>query len=155
MHIKAIGSDIIQFPYRMDDLKKSNPNTSFPRGYDTNEALLASFGVYLVVDADRPAFDENTHVLGRSSEPVLVDGVWTWGWDIIPLSEEAMLASRKTEEDFLRGERNRFLRESDWRALTDHPVSAEWAAYRQDLRDITDQPGWPDDVVWPVEPGTI
>ena len=29
---------------------------------------------------------------------------------------------------------------------------AEWAAYRQALRDITDQSGFPTDITWPTKP---
>jgi len=29
---------------------------------------------------------------------------------------------------------------------------AEWAAYRQALRDITDQAGFPTDITWPTKP---
>lgn len=53
--------------------------------------------------------------------------------------------------------RNALLAESDWTQLPDVPISAEqkaaWAAYRQQLRDITDQPGFPDNIVWPANPG--
>lgn len=53
--------------------------------------------------------------------------------------------------------RNALLADSDWTQLPDVPLSAEdkaaWAAYRQQLRDITDQPGFPNEIVWPVQPG--
>ena len=49
------------------------------------------------------------------------------------------------------------LRASDWTQGADSPLSATikaaWATYRQSLRDITAQPGWPLDVVWPEPPG--
>lgn len=32
------------------------------------------------------------------------------------------------------------------------PIPEEWAKYQQDLADITSQPGFPRDVVWPVPP---
>ena len=36
--------------------------------------------------------------------------------------------------------------------LTDVVMSSEMATYRQALRDITDQVGFPNTVVWPVKP---
>ena len=52
--------------------------------------------------------------------------------------------------------RNRLLYESDWTQLPNGPLSSElqtaWATYRQALRDITAQPGFPTDVVWPTSP---
>ncbi len=53
--------------------------------------------------------------------------------------------------------RNTLLAESDWTQLPDVPLTAEqrteWATYRQALRDITEQPGFPDSINWPVKPG--
>ena len=44
---------------------------------------------------------------------------------------------------------------TDWTALPDVPLSEErrqqWQAYRQALRDVTDQPD-PVNIVWPVPP---
>lgn len=59
----------------------------------------------------------------------------------------------------LRAERDRRLRECDWVMLPDAPTPAgttleHWEVYRQALRDITEQPGAPFDVEWPIPPGT-
>lgn len=50
--------------------------------------------------------------------------------------------------------RARLLSASDWTQLPDVPLTtkAAWATYRQALRDITAQPGYPLDIVWPVSP---
>ena len=56
----------------------------------------------------------------------------------------------------LRPERNRLLAESDWTQLSDSPISedklAAWAAYRQDLRDLTDNIDENGEVEFPVQP---
>lgn len=58
-------------------------------------------------------------------------------------------------EDYLllqrvRKTRDRLLQESDWTQLNDAPVDQEaWARYRQALRDIPQQEGFPGEVVWP------
>lgn len=44
-----------------------------------------------------------------------------------------------------RAERDRALSASDWTQLADAPVDkAAWATYRQELRDLPQQPGFPD-----------
>lgn len=53
----------------------------------------------------------------------------------------------------VRKERDRKLSATDWRASSDLTMSTEWATYRQALRDITTQEGFPNLVVWPTEPG--
>lgn len=52
----------------------------------------------------------------------------------------------------LRAARNAKLAETDWMANSDVTMSAEWTAYRQALRDITDTYSSLDDVVWPTKP---
>lgn len=57
-----------------------------------------------------------------------------------------------TAED-VRIERNRLLSDSDWTQMPDAPVDqAAWAIYRQALRDIPQQSGFPATVDWPKEP---
>ncbi len=53
----------------------------------------------------------------------------------------------------IRSERNSKLSACDWTQLPDAPVDKlAWAAYRQELRDITTQPD-PFNIVWPIAPG--
>lgn len=54
--------------------------------------------------------------------------------------------------DQVRAERDIKLAATDWMALSDVTMSPEWAAYRQALRDITGQAGFPEAVDWPVKP---
>lgn len=50
-------------------------------------------------------------------------------------------------------ERGRRLMKSDWTQVPDAPVDATaWATYRQALRDITDQAGYPFEITWPEVP---
>jgi Phage tail assembly chaperone protein len=50
--------------------------------------------------------------------------------------------------------RNKLLLQSDWTQLGDIPAATKekWAAYRQALRDITKQEGFPLTVVFPEQP---
>lgn len=50
--------------------------------------------------------------------------------------------------------RNQLLAETDWTQAKDVPdaVSAKWAPYRQALRDVPQQAGFPDNVTWPTKP---
>ena len=53
----------------------------------------------------------------------------------------------------VRQERNGLLTSSDWTQVADAPVdAAAWVAYRQALRDLTSQPGFPWAVEWPEVP---
>jgi len=52
----------------------------------------------------------------------------------------------------IRFRRSALLKESDWTQLPDVPQTTRdaWATYRQALRDITAQDGFPTSVNWPV-----
>ena len=52
-----------------------------------------------------------------------------------------------------RDKRNALLSQSDWTQAADAPVDqTAWATYRQALRDITDQAGFPENIDWPIAP---
>jgi len=48
--------------------------------------------------------------------------------------------------------RNALLASTDWWVVPDRTSTAEQLAYRQALRDITAQSGFPTEVVWPTKP---
>lgn len=56
--------------------------------------------------------------------------------------------------EIAQAKRNRLLYETDWTQMPDVtlPNKAEWAVYRQALRDITRQPGYPSSITWPTPP---
>lgn len=77
------------------------------------------------------------------------------------ISEDDSLAPQPIIDDSeqrtqIRKERNQKLSECDWTQLDDTPLDnvakAEWAAYRQALRDVPDQLGFPLNVIWPSQP---
>lgn len=55
-------------------------------------------------------------------------------------------------EELARSERDGLLFETDWWALSDNTLTVEQTDYRQALRDITDQSGFPNNIVWPTKP---
>jgi len=76
-------------------------------------------------------------------------------------ANEAELAQMRTDAEQaqarlpsqIREQRNRLLTASDWTQIPDCTVDKQaWATYRQALRDITNQSGFPTDVVWPTKP---
>lgn len=56
-------------------------------------------------------------------------------------------------EERIRHMRNKLLDKSDWTQVADALVDkAAWAIYRQELRGITAQAGFPTEVIWPTKP---
>lgn len=62
----------------------------------------------------------------------------------------------KRIEAEVKAKRNTLLSASDWTQIPNGPLTAEkqqaWATYRQALRDITAQTGYPTNVEWPTAP---
>jgi hypothetical protein len=87
------------------------------------------------------------------------DGKWYTKYVLGPVfdnaEDEAAYKARKDEEQAasVRADRNAKLAACDWTQIADSTADkAPWAAYRQSLRDITAQSGFPWDVKWPLEP---
>ena len=64
--------------------------------------------------------------------------------------------TQEEKEQAGRNERNLRLRFTDWTQLPDAPLTAEqkaaYAVYRQALRDVPEQAGFPEAIEWPEEP---
>ena len=67
--------------------------------------------------------------------------------------EEAYKLNIDTQaSEGIRNTRNSLISKSDWMGCSDVIMSDEWREYRQELRDITTQEGFPHNVEWPDEP---
>ena len=76
--------------------------------------------------------------------------------DLITFEKKLFKDKPEVIKESLRPERNRLLAESDWTQLNDSPLAedtlASWSAYRQALRDITDNIDDSGKVEFPVQP---
>jgi hypothetical protein len=74
-----------------------------------------------------------------------------WNWDLKQWVKSTDIASSEVEV-----KRKLLLEQSDWTQIPNNPLTAEqqqaWAVYRQELRDVTSQSGYPFNVIWPTPP---
>ena len=63
--------------------------------------------------------------------------------------EDALYESKA---GLIREERDSLLAATDWTANSDVTMSDEMRTYRQALRDVPSQAGFPDNVTWPEKP---
>lgn len=89
--------------------------------------------------------DEYEGIVGAESAAAEADGS---GGETAPDYEQMVADVRAT--------RDALLAASDYTQATDYPstyaMRTAWAEYRQQLRDVTKQAGFPASVVWPVPP---
>ena len=76
--------------------------------------------------------------------------------EIVDMSDEEILAVDSAQTTLARYQRNQKLQETDWTLLPDSPLTESqkqnFVLYRQQLRDIPLQSGFPWDIIWPVSP---
>lgn len=150
MFVKITNGQVDQANYTIGNLRRDNPNVSFPK--NISDELLAEYGVYRVVETAAPTYNARTQRLVTQS-PTLIEGVWTVSRIAVDKDQAQITAETAQVTANVREDRNRRLTASDWTQVADAPVDkAAWAAYRQGLRDVPSQAGFPWDVTWPVEP---
>lgn len=147
-------------------LREENPNISTPKVW--NEYTHDAFNVDPVLHQSRPVdgIGQYQHVVRNGAEQDS-DGNWVQAWQIVDMfadddelgTKAEQEAAYQTQQDSqaaerVRAERDRLLSETDWHGLSDVTMSAQMAAYRQALRDITTHANWPylNDDDWPTKP---
>ncbi len=132
------------------EFRQLHPNTSFPPAL--TESLLNDFGSDVVFSAPMPTVGRYQVAYRDGAE--LIDGKWYAKYSVADLDAEAQAATDATQAAAVRATRNARLKDSDWSQGKDIPdaISTVWAAYRQSLRDLPEQSGFPWDVTWPESP---
>jgi hypothetical protein len=151
MHALIENGAVAQYPYTTGDLKRANPQTSFPS--HISDASLLEYGVHRVFFATQPEVTA-TQVLEEGA-PVFSteDQRWTQTFTVRDMSAEELASRNDAQAASVRAARNEKLAASDWTQLADSTADkAAWATHRQALRDITAQAGFPWTIDWPVAP---
>lgn len=131
-----------------------------PQGFLTSETL-AAIGYASVTSVTCPIVDDPTkEVVPATPDEQLADSSWLQKWQVTgrQFADEteratAQAAAVEVKAGRVRAERNRLIAASDWAVLPDSSADkSAWAAYRQALRDVTEQPDFPESVEWPTAP---
>ena len=142
------------------------PNTSMPQ--QLSEELLNSFGADVVFEGPQ-ATGGTIYQYSQASGVEQVNGKWYTKYILGPVfldqvvdgvtttaaeQETAYKALKDAEQaKSVRATRDQKLAECDWTQVADAPVDkAVWATYRQALRDVTTQTGFPWTIEWPTQP---
>jgi len=158
MYVLAPDNIVQTWPYSIVQLKFDNPETSFPASIDDPETasdeLLASYNVFPVTPTEAPAYNEQTQRV-EEVNPTFDGSTWSEAWQIIELTPEQQELNTQSRAQEVRQRRDTLLEQCDWTQLPDSPVDpAAWTTYRQELRDVPQQAGFPWNVTWPIPPLT-
>ena len=149
MYAKLNNGQLQKYPYTLGMLRKDNHNVSFPKVM--TDEIFAQFGVVRVTPTPRPEYD-HTKEFNVTAEQV--NGAWVEKWVATDVSAEEIAQRTENQANNVRAERNQKLSQSDWTQGKDiaDDVSTAWATYRQALRDVPAQAGFPWTVTWPIQP---
>lgn len=131
------------------EFRAAHPNTSFPQQLTVE--LLDGFDADPVLNGAQPSAGRYQTVARDGVEEV--NGKWFTKFVLVDMDADAIAAVDAQASASVRSTRDEKLKATDWTQVDDAPVDkAAWATYRQVLRDIPAQTGFPWDITWPVEP---
>jgi len=129
----------------------------------TTTEVLEALGADVVFEGPQ-ATGGTVYQYSQASGVEQIDGKWYTKYVLGPIftdgettaaeQEAAYKATKDAEQaKAMREQRSDKLADCDWTQVADAPVDkAVWATYRQALRDITAQSGFPWTITWPVAP---
>jgi hypothetical protein len=131
------------------EFRAMHSNTSMPP--QLTETLINDLGADVVFEG--PQAQPTRYQVGFADGVQQIDGKWYTKYSVADIDAEAIAAKDTEQAKAIRSQRTDKLKGSDWTQVADAPVDqAAWATYRQALRDITAQPGFPWDTQWPDAP---
>jgi hypothetical protein len=89
LYAKIVDNTVSKYPYSFSDLKRENPNTSFPKSIMNNVSERSAHGIVEVTQVSRPR--STTHDISDGGIS-LVDGAWTQVWNETPKSADDLQA---------------------------------------------------------------
>jgi len=166
MEIRIRQSGAVMFE---SEFRRLHPNTSLPA--QLSEAVLNDLGADVVLEGPQASGGDHYQFSQRSGVEQ-INGRWYTKYVLGPTftdrpadgdqpamtaaEQEAAYKAQKDSEQAasIRADRNRRLAECDWTQVADAPSASQyaWAEYRQKLRDLPAQAGFPWTVVWPDKP---
>lgn len=156
-----------------DELRRWAKDNNGPSWDRTTDEVLEALGADVVFEGPQ-ATPENHYQFSMRQGVEKIDGKWYTKYVLGPIftdrpatetelaqtaaEQEAAYIAQKdaTQAESVRSQRTQLLKDSDWTQLDDTPFDnakkMAWANYRQALRDIPQQTGFPWDIQWPTQP---
>lgn len=165
---RATGAVVTDSQFRAE-----HPNTSFPEVLNTD--IFESFGYDPVFEGPQ-ATTIPPYQYSQRDGVVEIEGKWYTHYIAGPVFHdyvddqgvthtaaeqyEAYCFKKDVDQgNAVRADRNARLAACDWTQLTDSPLDPEakaaWAFYRENLRMVPQQAGFPWQINWPPKPGTV
>ena len=148
-------------------IRSMHPNVSLPKVWNAN--VNETLGIDPVLASPKPDPSGDYKVVVRNGVEQDANGNWVWAWTENDMFQEYTdedgvthsVADQQAAYDAQntatlaaseRAKRDSLLKETDHFGLSDVTMSAEMTTYRQALRDVPQQEGFPSTITWPTKP---
>jgi len=179
-YVKITNGAVARYPYTSGQLRRDNPNVSFPRNVPIE--IMRRYGMRPVTTEAMPEYDPLTHKVTTATTPTrgvvrlmteedatdpiteevntdlvgtpIYGNDWVLTRTVVELTEDEIAANAVEAAVANRKKRDDLIAATDFYALSDVTMSADMTTYRQALRDITSHSNWPNlvEADWPTKP---
>jgi len=179
-YVKITNGAVARYPYSVGQLRRDNPNVSFPRNIPLE--IMRRYGMRPVTTEAMPDYDPLTHKVTTATTPTrgvvrlmteedatdpiteevntdligtpIYGNDWVLTRTVVELTADEIAANDAATAASNRTKRDGLLADTDYFALTDVTMDAAMTSYRQALRDITGHANWPNlnEADWPTKP---
>lgn len=179
-YVKITNGAVARYPYSVGQLRRDNPNVSFPRNVPVE--IMRRYGMKPVTVEAMPEYNSLTEKVTTATTPTrgvvrlmteadatdpiteevntdlvgtpIYGNDWVLTRTVVELTADEIAANDAEAAAANRKKRDGLLAETDYFALTDVTMNAAMTSYRQALRDITSHDNWPNlaDDDWPLKP---
>lgn len=153
MLIRLENGQPVGHPVLKETFRALHPEMLFPPVLTPEIVEPLGFGLYEFTPA--PALDDPYDKLVEAPPARDPAGIWRQLWQFVPMTDAERATADVQQAETARHARDLKLRETDFSQLADAPTWVDqtaWAAYRQALRDLPTQPGFPWQITWPEPP---
>ena len=133
----------------LEAFKALYPNTSFPKPI-TND-IITSYGFDEVSEGSHPSITPPYEYV-ESDGIKEVSGAWTQTYKVATYADSEKASIDANAAEGQRTKRTTLLAETDWSGGSDLTMSDDMKTYRQALRDVPTQAGFPHTITWPTKP---
>lgn len=148
-------------------IRSMHPNVSLPKVWNAN--VNETLGIDPVLASPKPEPSGDYKVVVRNGVEQDANGNWVWAWTESDMFQEytddegtvvtvqdqidaKVAADNAALEAAERATRDNLLKATDHYGLSDVSMTEAMTAYRQALRDVPQQEGFPQTITWPTKP---
>jgi hypothetical protein len=148
-------------------IRSMHPNVSLPKVWNAN--VNDTLGIDPVIASPKPEPSGDYKVVVRNGVEQDANGNWVHAWtendmfqeytddddNLVTVQDQIdakVAADNAALEATERAKRDDLLKDTDHYGFSDVTMSEEMTAYRQALRDVPQQEGFPNSITWPTKP---